>query len=211
MNDYAVHGIDVSHHQQSIDWNKVSDQNIHFAFVKATEGMTHIDTLFCHNWDEINRVGIIRGAYHFYRPKFSAALQAENFIEMVEMQYGDLPPVLDIEVTDDVSEADLLNGVQIWLSMVELKTKMKPIIYTNQNFFNKHLVNHFPDHPIWIARYNSLFNPHLHNKSDWQFWQYGNRGRLDGIIGDVDFNVFQGSLSELEQLCYGERMVLSTL
>lgn len=211
MNDYAVHGIDISHHQQNIDWDKISDQNIHFAFAKATEGMTHVDTLFCHNWEEMNRVGILRGAYHFFRPKFSPTLQAENFTEMVEMEFGDLPPVLDVEVTDGVSEAELLNGIQIWLSIVEQKTKMTPIIYTNQKFFNKYLADRFPDNLIWIARYNSLFDPHLVNDASWQFWQYGNRGRLDGIAGDVDFNVFHGTLLELEQLCYGEQMVLSSL
>lgn len=211
MNDYAVHGIDISHHQQHIDWDKISNQNIHFAFAKATEGMTHVDTLFCHNWEEMNRVGILRGAYHFFRPKFSAVLQAENFVEMVEMEYGDLPPVLDVEVTDDVSATEMLNGIQIWLAIVEQKTKMTPIIYTNQKFFNKYLANHFPNNLIWIARYNSLFDPHLVNDTEWQFWQYGNRGRLDGIAGDVDFNVFNGTLDELESLCYREPMILSAL
>lgn len=211
MNDYAVHGIDVSHHQRDIDWDKVANQNIHFAFAKATEGMTHVDTLFCHNWEEMNRVGILRGAYHFYRPKFSSTLQAANFSEMVEIQYGDLPPVLDVEVTDGIVGANLINGIQNWLTLVEQKTTMTPIIYTNQKFYNEHLTGCFPRNLIWVARYNSLFNPHLVNDADWKFWQYGNRGRLDGINGDVDFNVFNGTLLELEELCYDERIVLNSL
>ena len=74
---------------------------------------------------------------------------------MVEMQYGDLPPVLDVEVTDGVVGEDLINGIQTWLTLVEQKTRMTPIIYTNQKFYNKHLAGHFPNHLIWIARYNS--------------------------------------------------------
>lgn len=211
MNDYAVHGIDVSHYQADINWDKIANQNIHFAFAKATEGMNHIDTLFCHNWAEMNRVGIVRGAYHFFRPTTSASLQAQNFVDIVEMEYGDLPPVLDVEVTDGVAEADLIEGIQTWLGIVEAETNITPIIYTNQKFFNKYLAHHFPNHPIWIARYNSLYEPHLAGNRAWDFWQYGCRGRLDGIDGDVDFNVFKGTLLELEQLCYGERMVLSSL
>ena len=127
------------------------------------------------------------------------------------MKNGDLPPVLDIEVTDGASATELINGIQVWLDIVEQKTGITPIIYTNQKFFNQYLANHFSDHLIWIARYNSLFDPHLAKERTWDFWQYGNRGRLDGIKGDVDFNVFNGTFFELKEMCYGERMVLSSL
>jgi len=209
MNDYAVHGIDVSHHQSFINWDKIATQNIHFSFAKATEGMDFVDTLFCHNWEEMNRVGLLRGAYHFFRPKSDAALQAANFLNWVEIDYGDLPPVLDIEVTDGVEGESLIKGIQTWLKLVEQKTRIKPIIYTNQKFFNQHLAEHFEEYPIWIARYNSFFNPNMHNSREWKFWQYGNRGQLDGINGNVDFNVFHGNLYELEDLCYDARMAFN--
>lgn len=198
---FDIHGIDVSHHQQKIDWDLIASQNVRFAFVKATEGENHKDTLYCQNWDAIKAAGIKRGAYHFFRPNADPILQAQNFIDLAELGHGDLPPVLDVEVLDGVDSETLQLGVSTWLSTIENHFKIKPIIYTNQKFFNKHLVAHFTGYPIWIARYSSWRKPRLEKNHEWSFWQYGNRGRLAGIDGNVDFNVFKGSESELEALC----------
>lgn len=199
--DFDVHGIDVSHHQKNIDWEKVATQNVHFAFVKATEGQTHRDTLFCRNWEAMKKIGIKRGAYHFFRPSIPAEAQAKNFIEVAKLEHGDLAPVLDVEVVDGVSKLTLQEGVATWLQIVEEHFKVRPIIYTNQKFFNRKLADRFQDYPIWIARYSSWRKPNLIKNAEWQFWQYGNRGQLDGISGPVDFNVFRGSEEALETLC----------
>ena len=96
LEEYDVHGIDVSHYQSRINWDTIATQDISFAFVKASEGATYNDSLFCNNWGEMKRVGILRGAYHFFRPTIPADIQAENFTSLVEMEWGDLPPVLDV-------------------------------------------------------------------------------------------------------------------
>ncbi len=199
--DYSVHGIDVSHYQKKIDWDKVASQDIQFAFIKATEGETYKDSFFCENWVKMKAAGIKRGAYHFFRPTLSAEMQAANFIEMAELGDGDFAPVLDLEVTDNVSPEVLRAQVDRWLHIVENHFKIKPIIYTYQNFFNDHLAGHYEGYPIWIARYTSWRKPRLYSNQNWHFWQYGNRGRLQGIEGPVDFNVFQGSVEELEDFC----------
>ena len=209
LDEFDVHGIDISRYQSYIHWEKIWEQDIHFAFAKATEGMEHRDTTFQRNWLEMKRVGIKRGAYHFFRPTISATVQAQNFINFVEMEGGDLPPVLDVEVTDGVSKTELLDGIRTWLFQVEINYNIKPIIYTNQDFFNDYIAGNFEDYPIWIARYSSWRKPKLDTKQEWDFWQYGNRGRLEGIEGDVDFNVFKGSLTELEELCLPQSMVIS--
>ena len=208
MKGYEVHGIDVSHHQSRIIWDSVAAQEIHFAFVKASEGVSLYDSLYCFNWDEMKRVGIRRGAYHFFRPSFPAEEQVENFAFQVEMAYGDLPPVLDVEVLDGASKIQLITGVRTWLYLAEIQYGAKPILYTNLKFYNRYLAGHFDEYPIWIARYNSR-EPRLACGRDWQFWQYGNEGKVNGIAGDVDFNVFNGSLSELESLCMAPPMILS--
>jgi lysozyme len=199
--DFSVHGIDVSHYQKKIDWKKVADQDIQFAFIKATEGETYKDSFFCENWMEMKAANIKRGAYHFFRPTLSPELQAINFIETAELGHGDFYPVIDLEVTDEVSSEELREKVNIWLSIIEGHYKVKPIIYTYQNFFNDHLAGYYKDYPIWIARYTSWWKPRLCAGQDWQFWQYGNRGRLQGIDGNVDFNVFHGTSEELENYC----------
>lgn len=198
---FEVHGIDVSHYQQQVDWETVATQGVQFAFVKATEGLTHQDTLFCENWDAMKMAGIKRGAYHFFRPTISAEQQAYNFIDRAELGHGDLAPVLDVEVLDGVSPEELCNSMKTWLRIVENHFKVPAIIYSNQNFYNDHLAGHFQGHPVWVARYSSWFKPSLDIDQDWQFWQYGNRGQLKGIMGNVDFNVFRGSMDELELLC----------
>lgn len=198
--DYVVHGIDISHYQSFVNWDTVAAQDIHFAFVKATEGLMMSDTMFCHNWTEMKRVGLKRGAYHFYRPTISAREQADNFSRLVEMEYGDMPPVLDVEVLDGVSKTILINGIRTWLYQIEIRYNVKPIIYTNLKFYNKILAGHFNDYPVWIARY-SFREPILASGRDWHFWQYGNRGRIKGVFGNVDFNVFNGTELDLERLC----------
>lgn len=208
MRDFEVHGIDVSHYQAQINWDTISQQNISFAFVKATEGATHVDTLFSHNWTEMDRVGLKRGAYHFFRPQTSPVAQAQNFIEQVKMNDGDLPPVLDVEVRDDMSKRRLIDAVRTWLIIVETRYDIKPIIYTNIKFYNRYLAGHFNEYPVWIARYNTR-EPRLVGGREWDFWQYGNKGLIEGIDGFVDFNVFKGNLLELEDFCKPPAQVYS--
>ncbi len=197
MEGFEIHGIDVSHYQHRIDWDTVATQKVDFAFVKATEGLTYKDSLFQRNWSELKRVGIKRGAYHFYRPNSSPKTQAYNFLSTVSIEEGDLPPVLDFEVVSGQHHFGIISGLQTWLSIVENELGFRPIIYTNLNLYNEYIKDNFNDYSIWIARYNDLA-PHMPIDQPWSFWQYGNRGRMKGIEGDVDFNVFSGSHQDLE-------------
>jgi len=208
MPHFDIHGIDVSHYQAKVNWDSIASQNINFAFVKATEGETHVDSLFLKNWSEIKRVGMKRGAYHFFRPKISASKQASNFIKHVQLKEGDLPPVLDVEVSDGVSDEALLTSVQVWVEAVENHYGVRPIIYTNLKFFNRIVEDNFDNYPIWIARYNTR-EPYLGYKRDWTFWQYGNRGQLNGIKGFVDFKVFRGTQLGLEAMCISDDPMFS--
>lgn len=207
MEGFEIHGIDVSRYQSDIDWLKVADQDISFAFVKASEGETISDNFFCKNWKEMKEAKIRRGAYHFFRPTTSVLTQAQNFMDNVILESGDLPPVLDVEVTDGVEGEELVKRVKTWLEIIELEYQIRPIIYTNLNFYNKHLADFLPEYPVWIARYNKYFEPLLTNGEEWKFWQYGNRGRVEGIHGDVDLNVFRGTIRDLESLCYNSQTI----
>ncbi len=197
---YEVHGIDISHYQSNVRWDMIAAQGISFAFVKATEGRQHTDSLFCRNWEQMQLHRIKRGAYHFFRPSIDGEIQARNFIQSVDMTYGDLPPVLDIETDDDLPRAEVIRQLKTWLYWVELEYSIKPIIYTSYKFYNKFIVGEFDKYPIWIAKYGGD-PPRLGAGVKWWFWQYGNRGRLDGIDGYVDFNVFYGSREDLEHIC----------
>jgi len=208
LNQFVVHGIDVSHYQGRVDWNKIEQQEIHFAFAKATEGGDHIDSLFAHNWKEMRRIGIKKGAYHFYRTNVDPKIQAENFMDQVQLFAGDLAPVLDVELIGNVSKEKLQTDVRIWLETVEERYGVKPILYSNQEFFLKNLMPFIDQYPTWIARYSSEA-PLVSYKTDWNFWQYGDRGKVDGIDTNVDLNVFQGGLRELENFCLPTEQIYS--
>ena len=109
-----LQGVDVSHHQKQIEWDTVAAKGaLDFAFVKATEGHYWVDSLFCRNWEALRRVGLRRGAYHYFRPYGCGLDQAQHFLSTVEFHPGDLVPVLDIETTDGMPPELMLQEVRI--------------------------------------------------------------------------------------------------
>jgi lysozyme len=206
--EYELHGIDVSHHQNHINWNQVGSNNrfkVHFAFMKATEGSTLRDTKFSYNWGKANEAGLTRGAYHFYSSTTSASLQAKNFIRTVNLKPGDLAPVLDFEVDDDkISISTVRKNLQKWIGMVERHYGKNVIIYTNANLYQKYIKGHFKNNPLWIADYNHNKIYNLMGHRNLKFWQFTESGRVGGIRGHVDVNAFLGSQNEFEKLKINE-------
>ncbi|MFC5282691.1 glycoside hydrolase family 25 protein [Pedobacter alpinus] len=201
---FYVHGIDVSYYQGKIDWEKVSmmDYNgikISFAFIKATEGVTLVDSYFQRNWRESKKNEVIRGAYHYFKPKKSGLWQARFFLQTVKMESGDLPPVIDIEETAGLSKNELIPNIQDFLNEIEKKTKIKPIIYTGYQFYKDNLKGEFDDYPLWVAHY---YQPKLKFKKEtrWEFWQHADNANIDGINHKVDMNVFNGQEEDLSAL-----------
>lgn len=196
---YKVHGIDVSHYQKRINWEKVAKEGtIHFAFIKATESIDYQDSIFEKNWQAAKEVGLIRGAYHFFRPNVSVEWQIKNFIKQVQLSKGDLPPVLDIEDFKNVSMPTLIERARLWLIFIEEHYKVRPIIYASLDVYTRHLQTAFSEYPVWIARYSRTEPP---QSTRWQFWQYSDEGSIKGVEGNVDENVFVGTISELKALC----------
>lgn len=197
-----LRGVDVSHHQKVIEWDSVvTKESVDFAFVKATEGHDFVDSLFCQNWEDLKRLGIRRGAYHFFRAYGCGDEQASFFLSHVDMQSGDLAPVLDIERLDGIPPEIMVAEARIWLEIVENHLGVKPIIYSNQHFYESYLAGHFEDFPLWIARYSSE-KPLLTTGKNWDFWQFSNEGCLEGICKKVDLNLFPGTVDMLERLCW---------
>jgi lysozyme len=192
---YGIHGIDVSRYQQSISWASVKEMNVRgiqldFAFIKATEGASRVDPLYKRNWRKAKEAGVIRGAYHFFIPWKDGRLQAEHFIKTVKLNPGDLPPVLDVEQRGTGGTSLLQKEVREWLEIVEAHYGIKPIIYTNADFYTQNLGSSFDGYPLWVAHYLQKNQPRINR--DWSFWQHSERGRVNGILSKVDFNVFNG-------------------
>ena len=201
--NFLMHGIDVSHHQDNIEWEavkamQVKNIKVGFAFMKATEGLGRVDNTYRRNWFNAKQAGIPRGAYHFFISSKSGKAQAENFIETVNLQKGDLPPVLDIEQTNGASVEDIQQRAQDWLNRVEQFYKVKPIIYTNVDFYENFLSGKFDDYPLWVAHYLVPDRPRI--QRNWIFWQHNEKGHVNGISANVDFNVFNGDSTDFKKL-----------
>lgn len=193
--NYAIHGIDVSKYQQIISWESVKEMKVKnvqlgFAFIKATEGIENTDPQFKRNWKKSKQAGVIRGAYHFFLATKDGRAQAENFISEVDLEKGDLPPVVDIEQTYGVSTLVLKKELKEWLDIVENHYGVKPIIYTGVDFYSRHLGKEFNNYPLWAAHYYQYTTPRIDR--NWDFWQHSEEGRVNGILSKVDFNVFNG-------------------
>lgn len=197
--NYKLHGVDVSRYQREVDWASIRSAGITFAFVKATEGVSLVDSFFPQNWSGAQANGISRGAYHYFVAEKDAGVQAVNFLLNVNLAPGDLPPVLDVEVTRGKSGAQIRAGMRTWLTIVEKYTRMKPIIYSNYTFYNKYLKGHFDDYHFWIASYNTKKKEAV-PEIKWQFWQHTDVGRLDGVAKEIDLNVFNGDSTAFMKL-----------
>ena len=202
---YDIHGIDVSHHQGDIDWEllrnrgTIDDCPIRFVFIKATEGASQTDPKFEYNFQQARQYGFSRGAYHFFSTRSSALDQARNFINNVTLEEGDLPPVLDVETRpDDRSTAQFQHDVLEWLRTTEEHYRVKPILYTYYRFKMEYLNDTvFDQYPYWIAHY---YVDSVEYQGRWKFWQHTDVGRLPGIKGPVDFNIYNGSFYDLQQM-----------
>jgi len=201
--NYMIHGIDVSKYQNLIDWESVKSMNINhvqirFVFIKATEGLGNEDPFFGRNWKKSKHAGLIRGAYHYFLATKSGKAQAENFINSVKLERGDLPPVLDIEQTYGVPADKLRERAKEWLDAIQQFYGVMPVIYTNVDFYKKFLGDDFDHYPLWVAHYLRPDQPSIYR--DWLFWQHSEGGRVDGILTRVDFNVFNGDSVEFSKL-----------
>jgi len=200
---YALHGIDVSRYQKTINWEEVKNMEVNnikigFAFIKATEGLNRIDPQFNRNWLHAQKENIPKGAYHFFIAGKSGKQQAENFIEIVKLKRGDLPPVIDVEESYGVDKQELQKNLADCIKKIEEYYKIKPILYTNISFYNNFLKGDFDEHKFWIAHYSQPGRPRIERK--WSFWQHSEKGRVNGIRSMVDFNVFSGDSTDFDEL-----------
>lgn len=189
--DHPVQGIDVSHHQDTIDWPKVAAMGeVDFAYIKATEGGDHVDRLFKTNWDGAAKVGIARGAYHFFTLCRSGKDQAANFVTTVPADPKALPPVVDLEYLGNCKErpkiTDLHKEIADYLAVVEAHSGKPAMLYLTQEFDETYEVSAGVNRPLWLR---SIVSKPSFGARAWAIWQVSQFRHIDGIKGRVDWNV----------------------
>lgn len=199
---FLCYGIDVSHHQGRIDWERVNSSSvqngypIRFVFMKATESNTFTDPDYIDNIDKARKAGFVCGVYHFYDPSTSPEKQAQHYINTVSLKKGDLAPVVDVERAGRSS--DLRKDLLVYLKALEKHYGVKPIIYASAKFRRRHLNSaEFDAYPFWVAHYY-VVRPGTDKR--WQIWQFTDHATVDGIREYTDFNVFKGSEADFNAL-----------
>jgi lysozyme len=193
-----VQGIDVAKYQGDIDWERVRASGIRFAYLKVSEGGDHVDNRFYENWEEARQAGVARGVYHFMYWCRTASEQAVWFSQAVPHDSTQLPPVLDLEwnhqsatCPNQTTPADALAKIEKMLEVIEYHTGKRPVIYTDINFHRDVLEGRFREYEFWLRSVAAEPQERYRNRPC-TFWQYTATGRVPGIGGDVDRNVFNG-------------------
>ncbi len=198
---FEVKGVDVSEYQGEVDWDKIKEQNIDFAFIKATEGSKGKDNSFDKNYEKLKNMDMLLGLYHFFSFESLGEEQADNYIKVVGNIENDenlMLPIIDIEYYSYYKKVKpnkewVTKELQKMLDKLEKTYRVKPIIYTTMEFYQEYIEGEFLEYDIWIR--NILTKPDLENR-EWKFWQYTGRGKLEGYNGEekyIDLNVFNGS------------------
>jgi lysozyme len=195
-----LHGIDVSYHDGPIDWAAVKGDGQSFAFIRVSDG-TFSDPQFSTNWAGAQAAGLIRGAYHFFRPSHDPYADADQFLqEMGTLGPGDLPPTLDMEVKGGETNKTVVHRALTWLKYVEAATGRRPMIYTSPSFWRSIGNPDLSAYGAWIANWGPKCPTVPSPWSDWRFWQTSDSGNVAGISNAVDLDLFNGTLADLQAL-----------
>ena len=200
---WEVFGVDVSSYQGAVDWPVLADKGVDFAFIKATEGSTLRDGRFADNWTGAQAAGVRAGAYHFLSYDTPGETQADNFIDLVPVTEGALPPVVDIEFYGDYLEQPpekehVRSILDPLLERLEAHYGVKPILYVTYRSYYLYLAGGgYGEYPI-LCSSPTVF-PLV---PGWDFWQYSHTARLEGYDGSqdrIDLNIFRGSREQFQR------------
>ncbi|WP_374122626.1 glycoside hydrolase family 25 protein [Leptotrichia hongkongensis] len=190
---YKVHGLDISHHQEKVNWTLV-DKKYKFIILKATEGQNFLDTDFLYNWNNARLNGFVVGAYHFFVMTSSGEAQADFYISKVPDSEKTLPPIIDLEIsTKKYKKLDVIEHLRVMVEKLEKHYKKRVIFYVNYNTYNAYIKGEFPENKIWITDYK--YFPKIDEENRWIIWQVSRRGRIEGIPGFTDKNVLRKGMT----------------
>lgn len=191
LGEGETYGIDVSHHQDEIDWNRVAADDIAFAYIKATEGGNFVDSRFEENWEGAASAGLARGVYHFFTLCTPGDVQAENFLGVVPADPDALAPAIDLELAGNCaarpSQEWLERELGTFLDTVEATTGKDAVLYIGDDFEQRYRVRDSLSRPLWLRFHRRP------NVEGWLIWQVRGFADVDGIEGRVDLDIMRRS------------------
>lgn len=195
----ATEVIDVSHYNGVVDWRRVKAAGVRLAIAKATEGQHYQDETFAKNWREMKANGIQAGAYHYLRGGHPASSQVSNInttLQRVDFAPDDML-VIDVEEgsNGDVSKDKMAETLHAVLE--KLKGEYNNLwIYTGPSYWENKVAwrsHDFSGYKLWIAHYTTKSHPIVPTTwktKGYSLWQYTDKGRVDGVQGNVDLSRF---------------------
>ena len=194
-----ISGIDLSDKNGSADWSLFGNGDVNFVYIKASESIDTVDTMYATNMEAAHSYGVLAGAYHWLYPSLHVGQQAELFIDTVGSFKGMMPPVVCLE-TQHTSLSEMEQNVRIFLDLVESASGVKPIIYTSESYWRKYLpeADWGCEYPLWLDKPGTVWPSQLWPWAGWTFWQYSYQARLPGISTNLGLNWFNGALTELK-------------
>jgi lysozyme len=201
---FTVRGVDLSHHNPIIDWEKTNENgHIRFVYLKATGGVSHKDRNYIYNYRSAKASGLKTGSYHFYLFATSGKQQAKHFISTAQCVSGDLLPAIDVEHSNDnphSKDTAYINLVVKELKVLENELYehygVHPVIYTNKQCYALYVKNRFENNPLWICDLGSEPS----GIPNWVIWQFSHKGNLPCIDEDIDLNYFRYSYDRLDEI-----------
>ncbi|MBV9099520.1 MAG: glycoside hydrolase family 25 protein [Candidatus Dormibacteraeota bacterium] len=196
----TIQGIDVSVWQgsaqgTSVDWQAVANSGVSFAFIRAAEGSSTVDSDFRRNWYNAVAAGVVPGAYLYFHPGDDPVAQANLLVRLLQevgFGRGDMLPAIDVEVTDSQPQSTVVANLQTTVNAVASAIGANPVIYTSPSWWDTYVGSSaFVTDPLWVANWG-VSSPSLPAQG-WggygcKVWQYTDAGSVPGINGRVDLD-----------------------
>ena len=196
--DETMIGIDVSKWQGEIDFEKVKDAGVEFVIIrmgvmKDKDTEIAIDNMFYENYENAKNAGLKVGVYIYSESTTveSAIENAEFVIDTLDGDELDFPICFDWESWAYFNDLEInlhrLNEMYDAFSETLENAGYSAMLYASENYLNNTWLT-LKDYTIWVAKYSTK-TPSL-NENSYILWQNGNTGRVDGIDGDVDLDIY---------------------
>jgi lysozyme len=196
----GIKGIDISHHNGIINWERIDTTEVKFVIIKSTEGDSskHTDSLFKTNWNKCLEKKLIVGAYHIFGIKSSGMKQFNNYISVVPKLNNSMPPLIDVNILSRAKDiSKLIKELKILENELHIYYGKKPIIYCQEYYYHRDIANNFKNNKVWLKNYGKKLPSVLETKRG--IWQYSETGQCYGITGNVDMDYFNGNISSFNE------------
>lgn len=190
-------GIDISEWQTDVDYMKLKLQGIDFAIIRCGYGKnaSQKDKMFEKHYSGLKYAGIKVGCYLYsYCNKVeNAILEARNCLEFIKGKQFDLPIFYDLEdkITRPCGRIEITQMAINFCNEIE-KAGYKAGIYANLDWFTNLIdINKVKNYKLWLAEWTNKPTNNFH----YDYWQYTDKGKVEGITGNVDMNYCYSNLT----------------